>query len=57
MPAYLIWRMNLTYRYDNRREGIVGRNPALAGRASLAARWVEVMEALTKRLSAVRKAI
>ena len=27
LPAYLIWRLNLTYRYDNRREGIVGREP------------------------------
>ena len=30
MPAYLSWRLNMTYRYDNRREGIVGRNPAAA---------------------------
>jgi radical SAM superfamily enzyme YgiQ (UPF0313 family) len=28
VPAYLLWRLNLTYRYDNRREGIVGRDPA-----------------------------
>jgi hypothetical protein len=26
--AYLIWRVNMTYRYDNRREGIVGKNPS-----------------------------
>jgi radical SAM superfamily enzyme YgiQ (UPF0313 family) len=26
--AWLALRLNLTYRYDNRREGIVGRNPA-----------------------------
>ncbi len=35
LPAYLNWRLNMTYRYDNRREGIVGRNPALAGRRRL----------------------
>ncbi len=28
LGAYLTWRLNLTYRYDNIREGIVGRNPA-----------------------------
>lgn len=28
VPACLTWRLNLTYRYDNRREGIVGRNCA-----------------------------
>ena len=28
LPAILALRLNLTYRYDNRREGIVGRNPA-----------------------------
>jgi radical SAM superfamily enzyme YgiQ (UPF0313 family) len=26
--AYLTWRLNITYRYDNRRESIVGVNPA-----------------------------
>jgi len=26
--AYIIWRLNMTYRYDNIREHIVGRNPA-----------------------------
>ncbi|MCC7145452.1 MAG: B12-binding domain-containing radical SAM protein [Phycisphaeraceae bacterium] len=26
--AVLLWRLNMTYRYDNRRLGIVGRNPA-----------------------------
>jgi radical SAM superfamily enzyme YgiQ (UPF0313 family) len=28
MPAYLSFRLNMTYRYDNRREKIVGKNPA-----------------------------
>jgi radical SAM superfamily enzyme YgiQ (UPF0313 family) len=28
MPALLGLKLGLTYRYDNRREGIVGRNPA-----------------------------
>jgi len=27
-PAWIGLRLGLTYRYDNRREGIVGRNPA-----------------------------
>jgi radical SAM superfamily enzyme YgiQ (UPF0313 family) len=34
-PAWLTLRLNLTYRYDNRREGIVGRNPAAAPRQGL----------------------
>ena len=28
VPAYLTWKLNMTYRYDNKREHIVGRNPA-----------------------------
>jgi radical SAM superfamily enzyme YgiQ (UPF0313 family) len=28
IPAFLGLKLGLTYRYDNRREGIVGRNPA-----------------------------
>jgi hypothetical protein len=31
LPALLGLRLNLTYRYDNRREGIRGRNPARNG--------------------------
>jgi radical SAM superfamily enzyme YgiQ (UPF0313 family) len=34
MPALLGLKLGLTYRYDNRREGIVGRNPASLSRAS-----------------------
>jgi radical SAM superfamily enzyme YgiQ (UPF0313 family) len=38
--AYIIWRLNMTYRYDNIRERIIGRNPAAAiarvGTAALA---------------------
>ncbi len=35
VPAWAGWRLALTYRYDNRREGIRGRNPAAAsGRAA-----------------------
>ena len=34
VPAYLSFRLNMTYRYDNRREGIVGKNPATAGAES-----------------------
>ncbi|MHC4942432.1 MAG: B12-binding domain-containing radical SAM protein [Planctomycetota bacterium] len=28
IPAILAWRLNMTYRYDNKRESIRGRNPA-----------------------------
>jgi radical SAM superfamily enzyme YgiQ (UPF0313 family) len=31
-PALLSWRLGITYRYDNRREGIIGKNPAAVGR-------------------------
>jgi radical SAM superfamily enzyme YgiQ (UPF0313 family) len=31
IPAVLAWRLNRTYRYDNRREQIIGRNPAAGG--------------------------
>jgi radical SAM superfamily enzyme YgiQ (UPF0313 family) len=36
IPAYISLRLNLTYRYDNRREGIVGWNPARSRRDSCA---------------------
>ena len=32
LPAWLGLRLNLTYRYDNRREKVRGRNPALDGK-------------------------
>jgi hypothetical protein len=32
MAAILGLKLGLTYRYDNRRERIIGRNPAPAGR-------------------------
>jgi hypothetical protein len=28
LTAYVIWRLNMTYRYDNIRERIIGHNPA-----------------------------
>lgn len=34
LPAFLSLRLNLTYRYDNRREGIRGTNPARVKSAS-----------------------
>ncbi len=43
MPALLSLRLGLTYRYDNRREGIVGRNPA---RAVSSPSWPAVIRAL-----------
>jgi hypothetical protein len=49
VPAYLIWRLNMTYRYDNRREGIVGKNPAIASRASLGARLLGLVRRLAAR--------
>ncbi len=38
LPAFLSLKLNLTFRYDNLREGIVGRNPARPGRRPRAAR-------------------
>ena len=49
MPAYLIWRLNMTYRYDNRREGIVGKNPAMESHASLGARLLGPVRRLAER--------
>ena len=34
VPAVLTWRLNMTYRYDNLRESIKGRNPARKSRFS-----------------------
>ncbi|MEN6448945.1 MAG: radical SAM protein [Thermoguttaceae bacterium] len=45
LSAYLTWRLNLTYRYDNLREGIVGRNPA---QATNAAAWRRVRNAVLR---------
>lgn len=43
--AWVVWRLNMTYRYDNRREGVVGHNPArcrgAAGRKAW--RWLAAM--------------
>jgi radical SAM superfamily enzyme YgiQ (UPF0313 family) len=40
LPALFCWRLNLTYRYDNRREGIVGRNPGRgSSQDSVGRRW------------------
>jgi radical SAM superfamily enzyme YgiQ (UPF0313 family) len=39
-PALLSLKLGLTYRYDNRREGIVGWNPALPARKCAAPAWV-----------------
>jgi radical SAM superfamily enzyme YgiQ (UPF0313 family) len=36
LPAWLGLKLGLTYRYDNRREGIVGRNPAADRKEALA---------------------
>jgi radical SAM superfamily enzyme YgiQ (UPF0313 family) len=47
--GYLTWRLNMTYRYDNRREGIVGKNPAIASRASLGARLLGLVRRLAAR--------
>lgn len=38
MPALLALKLGMTYRYDNRREGIVGRNPAAGKSTVLSAR-------------------
>ena len=54
LPAYLIWRLNMTYRYDNRREGIVGENPAPESHASLGARLLGLVERLAERAPQLR---
>ena len=46
VPAYLSWRLNMTYRYDNQREGVVGRNPALESHRSLGARSLAAVTGL-----------
>jgi radical SAM superfamily enzyme YgiQ (UPF0313 family) len=48
MPAYLSWRLNMTYRYDNHREGIVGKNPALASRVRMRDRLAHMGRVLRK---------
>lgn len=35
VAAYLTWRLNTTYRYDNKRESIVGSNPAKTEKSGL----------------------
>jgi len=35
VTAYLTWRLNTTYRYDNKRESIVGSNPARIEKSAL----------------------
>jgi len=48
VPAWLTWRLNLTYRYDNLRQSIVGRNPA---RRHGWRRWVPRLLAVVGRHS------
>jgi radical SAM superfamily enzyme YgiQ (UPF0313 family) len=38
IPAAVLLKVNLTYRYDNRREGIIGQNPADRSRRNLIGR-------------------
>jgi len=46
LAALLALKLGLTYRYDNRREGIVGWNPARA--SGLASRWRRLEDAIPK---------
>ncbi|MBI5244719.1 MAG: B12-binding domain-containing radical SAM protein [Elusimicrobia bacterium] len=52
IPAVLVWRLNRTYRYDNIREGIVGRNPA-PKRRRLAEKASRALSAMLETLSRV----
>lgn len=54
LMTYVGLRVNLTYRYNNKREGIIGANPA-ASRGRLARLWERLLIWRTekKRLSAV----
>ncbi|HUT37512.1 MAG TPA: radical SAM protein [Planctomycetota bacterium] len=54
MPALLALRLNLTYRYDNLREGVVGRNPAAAPTPSLRERLARWLAAAKQFLSRCR---
>jgi radical SAM superfamily enzyme YgiQ (UPF0313 family) len=42
LTAYATWRLNMTYRYDNRREGIVGRDPARPRREPRSQRLAQI---------------
>lgn len=46
IPAVLTWRLNMTYRYDNLRESIKGRNPARKPKVSLSRRAAPVSPGL-----------
>jgi len=48
VTAFLTWRLGMTYRYDNRREGIAGWNPARrksrpAGLRAAVRQWVSAL--------------
>ncbi len=48
IPALIGLRLNLTYRYDNRREGIIGRNPAaMTAENHGAGKWDGVISAFS----------
>jgi radical SAM superfamily enzyme YgiQ (UPF0313 family) len=52
--AALVWRLNGTYRYDNLREGIVGRNPARAPGKTLRDRAVAFLCSAGERFVALK---
>ncbi len=54
LPALLALKLNLTYRYDNRRERIIGRDPAAVPGRSLWNRVCEGLRALGKTLATWR---
>jgi radical SAM superfamily enzyme YgiQ (UPF0313 family) len=39
LAAFLCWRLNMTYRYDNKREGIIGADPAKQKKIALFGYW------------------
>ncbi len=49
VAAWLAWKLNRTYRYDNVREKIVGRNPARPAAASWRLRFADRLATLTER--------
>ncbi len=51
VAAWLVLRLNRTYRYDNLREGIVGRNPARAPRVTLRDRVLGRLALFADRLA------
>ena len=47
-PAYLTWRLNMTYRYNNKRESIKGYNPAITSKGGQKLTWMTRLQSLNQ---------